>query len=102
MGDAPERGRYAPFRVAEQTVVCSGDLDQGWYRASNIFGYTTVEWPADRKPPIPDLGEVTKPTHHNCTCWVSFPKFVTLGRYGSWDKSKLSHTAFYQIAEGVR
>lgn len=92
IGDAPERGTFAPnFGIAPNSVVCDGTPDTGWYRASNVFGYRTVEWPHLRKPPIPDIAEVVKPLKTNCRC---FPKVSRVGRYGTWTKGVLSHTAY--------
>lgn len=103
IGDAPARGIYAPFRLPQDMLVeCNGEPDRGWYRASRIFDHTTIEWPADRKPPIPHVAEVSKPIAHNCDCWITYPKFWTAGRYGRWDKAELSHMAYYRVKEEIR
>jgi hypothetical protein len=97
VGDAPERGTYAPYRAPLNTIQCSASRDVGWYRAANVFGYVTVEWPHSRKPPIPGLAEVVKPISHNCNCWhFKGSKFQAFGRYGSWTKGVLSHHAYDQ------
>lgn len=97
IGDAPERGTFAPnFGVPPMTVICSGESDTGWYRASNVFGYRTVEWPEHHKPPIPGISEVTKPIATNCDC---FPQVMRVGRYGVWQKGILSHTAYTNVWE---
>lgn len=103
IGDAPERGVFSPVQVPRNTVVCEGTPDVGWYRASNLFGYATVEWPQGRKPPIPGIAEVMKPISTNCTCHLDGrTKVVRIGRYGRWDKSELSHMAYQEIMEGTR
>lgn len=101
LGDAPDRGQYVPYRAPENTVECNGSPDVGWYRAANVFGHATVEWPAARKPPIPGVAEVTKPLYTDCVCYrkgdVRF-KFRPIGRYGMWAKGVLTHHAYTQAA----
>lgn len=92
IGDAPERGQYAPVNVADDTVLCSGTRDTGWYRASKVFGYSTVEWSGlSPKPPISGVVKFQKPLATTCDCW---PDVVKVGRYGTWTKGALSHEAF--------
>lgn len=102
MGDAPGRGQYAPYRPPANTVECNGTRDVGWYRASTVFDYTTVEWPGNRKPPLPGVAEVVKPLYADCTCYrgreLGF-KFMPVGRYGQWSKGVLSHNAYTQAAQ---
>jgi hypothetical protein len=102
IGDAPERGTYAPYRAPENTIQCSASPDVGWYRASNVFSHVTVEWPGRTKPPLPGIAQVTKPIANNCNCfdWGSgFPsKFIRVGRYGQWIKGVLSHHAYETAA----
>lgn len=95
IGDAPRRGQYAPFRPEPDTVMCDGTRDRGWYRASNLYGHVTVEWPANKKPPLPGVAEVTKPIYSTCDCYAhGKAKFVKVGRYGAWSKGVLSHQAY--------
>lgn len=91
VGDAPERGQFVPFRVEDMRAVCNASPDVGWYRASNIFGYGTVEWAREKRPPVTGVAEVLKPLANDCTCW---PTIKHVGRYGTWQKGVLSHTAF--------
>lgn len=90
-GDAP--GNRCPVRVEEMTVQCDGTRERGWYRASNVFGFCTVEYPGGKKPPIA-LARVTKPIRHGCTC---FPGLINAGRYGSWTKGVLSDSAYWDL-----
>lgn len=99
IGDAPERGVFCPVIVANNTVVCNGEASPGWYRASNMFGYRSAEWPGGSKPPISDIAGISKPIGNNCTCWTDLPHFLRFGRYGSWEKSALSHDGYYAITE---
>lgn len=97
-GDAPGIGIDVGklYRCPPDTVICNGDDHPSWYRISRIFGHTTVEWPEDIKPPIGTASRVIKPLDHNCNC---FPSVMKVGRYGSWSKGTLSHTAFNQVYE---
>lgn len=82
--------------ISDNTVVCEGRPNPAWYRAAKILGHTTVEWPYDSRPPLPDLHEVKKPIMTNCDC---FPDVFRMGRYGKWTKGVLSHEAFFETAD---
>lgn len=99
-GDAPELGQFCPIYCPPNTVICNGDSDRAWYRLSNVFGHTTCEWPAARKPPVSGVAEVVKPIRHTCTCWTG--RVVSLGRYGAWKKGVLSHQAYEAAAALAR
>jgi hypothetical protein len=101
IGDAPERGVACPVEVLPESVVCDGTPDVGWYRASNIGGYRTAEWPGDRRPPYEDIAEVTKVVRTNCDCWRA-EGFWRTGRYGAWDKKLLTHHAYWSILDAFR
>lgn len=98
VGDAPERGVFSPITQPLNTVVCNGESDVSWYRAANILGYNTVEWPTGKCPPIEGVAPVMKPIKTNCNC---FPNVHRLGRYGKWTKGALSHEAFYETYTGL-
>lgn len=104
VGDAPERGVFCPVVLAtKDTVVCDGRKEVGWYRASNVFGYNSCEWPEDRKPPVSDVSLILKPISTNCDCWSNAPtKLVRIGRYGTWTKGVLSHEAYKTAKELAR
>jgi hypothetical protein len=99
-GDAPalgiDVGRH--YRCPQDTVILNGEEMPTWYRISNIFGHTTIEWPQGIKPPLGTASIVVKPTETNCDCW---PDMLKLGRYGSWSKGVLSHTAYDKTIEGI-
>lgn len=101
VGEAPERGIFSPVEVAPFTVICNGQEQPRWYRASNIFGYSTVEWPGDVKPPVDDIASVEKPISTNCDCHLD-KKFIRVGRYGTWTKGVLSHSAYDDVREKIR
>jgi len=100
IGDAQELGIECPVRTEPNMIRHDGTKDTSWYRASNIFGHGTAEWPAQRKkPPIAGLAVVTKPLSTNCTCG---PNIIRIGRYGQWKKGVLAHTAFEQVDRIMR
>lgn len=90
-GDAPERDLWCPISVPPDTVVIDGTWERAWYRASNVFGHSTCEWPFDRKPPIQNLAQVTRPVATTCDCW---PQITRAGRYGLWSRKAFSHHAY--------
>lgn len=102
MGDAPERGQSVPVPCPEDTILCSGERDTGWYRVSNVFGYKTAEWSGLRpKPPLSGVVPFTKPLATTCDCFRPGPSMTSqpghifrVGRYGTWTKGVLSHEAF--------
>jgi hypothetical protein len=96
-GEAPERGQFIDFSVPANTIICNGEVAPSWYRASNIFGYKTIEWPfGGMKPPVENITDITKVISTNCDCWL--PKVWRAGRQGTWDKSVLSHHAYNMVA----
>jgi hypothetical protein len=97
-GDAPERGQFASYRPEPFTVECDGTPDHAWYRASNVFGYVSMEWPGGKRPPLPGVAQVVKPIFTDCSCYQS-RKFINVGRYGSWTKGVLSHQAYETAAK---
>lgn len=103
VGDAPEQDVQAPYRPEPFTVVCNGEDSPRWYRAANVFGYCTVEWPATPRPPQDGISEVFKPLATNCDCW---PQVTRLGRFGKWQKGYLAHQAyedaFHTMSDGLQ
>jgi len=100
IGDAPDQDIYAPIKVPDETLICSGDPDVSWYRACRVFDHTTVEWPRTRKrPPIEGVVQVLKPLDTNCTCW---PEIKYLGRYGEWKKGVLVHEVYRDAIHAMK
>jgi hypothetical protein len=100
-GDAPDLGIDIGqiFRCIDETVVCNSEPNPSWYRMSRIYGHTTVEWPGSvERVPVNTASYVRKPTKTNCDCW---PTMLRVGRYGSWEKGVLSHTAYFKTYEHV-
>jgi hypothetical protein len=83
-----------PYIAPDDTVQCNGWRDTAWYRAATVFGYSTLEWPGGRKPPIAGVVRVSKPLSTDCTCWQG-PRAHRLGRFGKWEKGVLVHTAYF-------
>lgn len=105
VGDAPERGTFAPRLGIEPNVIqYNGTRDTGWYRASSIGGYHAVEWPGRRKPPIEHVVQVDKPVGTNCDCWLNAKKtkVIRLGRYGAWDRKGHTHQAYWQTLKVLK
>jgi hypothetical protein len=90
VGDAPEIEVAVPFTVKPWSVVCNGEKAPRWYRVSNVYGRSTVEWPWHPKPPVEGVAPVMKPMATNCDC---LPGVARLGRYGRWTKGSLVHQA---------
>ena len=99
IGDAPERGQFAPRVITEpNTIAYDGTTEHGWYRASFIAGYHTVEWPDSIKPPM-EVARLTKPISNTCDCFVDAvpgTTFWRVGRYGSWDRHTYSHDGYWK------
>ena len=96
MGSAP--GNVLPYRAPDDTVRCNGWRDTGWYRAATVFGHSTLEWPGGKKPPIAGVAAVSKPLSTDCDCWQS-SRVLRVGRYGTWTKGVLVHTAYGETLE---
>lgn len=101
MGDAPgQRVADYGYTVPPFTVRCDGTKDVSWYRACNVFGYTTIEWPGHRrKPPLRDVVPFNKPLSTDCDC---LPSILRVGRYGRWQKGVLSHEAYNATVNKVK
>lgn len=97
-GDAPEEDRYCSVSVEPWSVVVNGEDSPRWYRASNVFGYRTAEWPGGVKPPVEGIARAIKPIQTNCDCWSQLggAPVLRVGRYGTWTKGELSHQAYFR------
>jgi hypothetical protein len=105
IGDAPERGVFAPRLVSEPNVILyNGTKDTGYYRASNISGYQAVEWPHRTRPPL-KVAEVVKPVRTTCVCWTKEregTRLLRLGRYGAWNRLGHTHQAYWRTLEALK
>lgn len=95
-GDAPDLNQFCSVAVDPWTIVTNGEESPRWYRASNVFGHRTAEWPDGPKPPVQGLAKVNKPIATNCDCWLdsALSPVLRVGRYGTWTKGELSHEAY--------
>ena len=102
-GDAPELDMYCSVAVEPWTVVNNGEDSPRWYRASNVFGHRTAEWPEFPKPPVAGAVKVHKPVTNNCTCWPELggAPVLRVGRYGTWIKGELSHQAYFRTRSAL-
>lgn len=99
--DAPGSGINAPRLVGPFTVACNGTREAGWYRASNILGMSTVEWPGEAKPPLENVVKIPKPVKTNCDCYRETNKVWRAGRTGTWIKGYREHDAYWGIREAL-
>lgn len=97
-GDAPDLGRSCSVRVPSWSVELNAEESPRWYRASNIYGYCTAEWPGGVRPPVKGVALVRKPVATACDCWTDLggSKVLRVGRYGTWTKGELSHEAYFK------
>lgn len=96
-GDAPELGNLCSVTVEPWTVVCNGDETPRWYRAANVFGHRTAEWPEHPRPPVKGIARVVKAIQTTCVCWSQWTlgtPVIRVGRYGTWTKGVLSHQGY--------
>lgn len=94
IGDAPELGQTVPFTLQDDNMILlDASQDVSWYRLSKVFGYSTIEWPGRRKPPVEGVQQWFKPLSciaHGAT------DFLHMGRYGEWKKGVLTTDVFHQ------
>lgn len=103
LGDAPDLGQKVPFHTKDNTIICEGTKDVGWYRLSKVFGHTTVEWPEEKKPPIHGVALVERPLQYipgNVTNPADM--MLHLGRYGEWKKGVVVTDVFEQALAATR
>jgi hypothetical protein len=101
IGDAPERGVFAPRLTEPNVIRYNGTKDSGWYRASVIADYAAVEWPVDSAPPLEGVSRVAKPIKTNCDCLQEElgDSLIRIGRYGAWSRFGHSHQAYWVVRE---
>lgn len=93
--DAQQR---LPYVAPDNTVLCNGNDAPRWYRAATVFGHSTLEWPAGKKPPISGVAAVSKPLSTECTCHLGDgSRWLRVGRFGQWKKGVLVHTAYFDV-----
>lgn len=109
VGDAPERGIFAPLisAVGPNKILYDGTDEVGWYRASNIAGYRAVEWPYSADSLPRGGSEVEKPIKTNCNCLETFARLcrmnvIQVGRYGAWNRLGHAHQAYWRVREELR
>lgn len=97
LGDAPEDGKFVPYRTPNNTIICDGTDEYSYNRLSKVFGYTTVEWPEHVTPPIPGVASITKPLRYVPGTGQPADQFIHVGRYGTWTKGVLVTDAFDEV-----
>ena len=95
------------FPVPLNTVQCNGEEAPSWYRAANIDGWHTVEWPNHGeswrvKPIVPGVSKIKKPLERIPSPTAKNPAddhLIHIGRYGEWKKGILSSHAIEKVEE---
>jgi hypothetical protein len=102
IGDAPEHGQFCPFTTdVDNHIICNGLKEPSYTRLSRVFGYTTIEWPHESKPPIHGISEIIKPLRFQ-SGGIPFDKnWLFVGRYGEWHKGVLTTDAFTQVLKAT-
>ncbi len=80
------------------TIIYNGLENDVWYRASNLFGYHSVEYPREVRPPGP-FRMILKPLSANVQ--NPYENVHMLGRYGKWEKGVLVDDAFREALKIV-
>lgn len=91
-GVAPEHESY---------VIYSAHKDALWYRASAMFGRFVMEFqtkPSHEKAKVYPVKKVF-PSSDALDCLGTLPNLLLTGRYGAWDKDKLSDSAYRDVSE---
>jgi hypothetical protein len=84
---------------AENWVVYNGTHMYSWYRASYIFGHTSVEARSEPSFQINKLWEPGfKVVDTDCDC---HPAVIRAGRMGTWTRGVLTHHAFERTVEAI-
>lgn len=104
MGDAPEKGIFVEMTVPENTIICDGTYLTSWTRASNVFGYTSLEWPHHAPRPHPMASVVTKPLHYTAASQNPNPTadWLHVGRYGQWEKGIVVTDAYDDVVKKLQ
>lgn len=91
--DAP----YGPIKHGE--IYLSGDKDIPHYLQANVWGIKIVEWPENRKPPIPGIMRAARPLGTTCDCDKRIYKFINLGQDACWDHTQLIHDSYHRTLD---
>jgi hypothetical protein len=88
------------IQVPDNTIIYNGHPGVPWYRASNLFGHESMEFPIKpfRKPGDGAIRGM-KPTAHNCDC---HPNWMRVGRFGQWKRGVLVHNAFEEVTHAMQ
>jgi hypothetical protein len=88
----------------ENTIVYNGQGDAAWYRASNIFGHRSIEYPGRMANVVLEgAKKITKPVWFRPYS-LGPDNLFFFGRYGKWEKGVLVDHAYAEartIAEGI-
>jgi len=78
-------------KLPENVIVYSGRPKERWYRASNLWGNSSVEFPVFKG----EVGNGVKPLTHDCDCHAEWGvRLHHVGRFGTWMKGVLISDAY--------
>lgn len=101
LGDAPERGVFVQDPIDDMTIICNGNGSASWNRLSHVFGYKTLEWPADVDGTIPwDASRLIKPLEYKQSAFfnpANHDSWLHVGRYGEWKKGVVVSDAWHKV-----
>lgn len=83
-------------KIPNNTIIYNGLPDDKWYRASNIQGIVSTEYP---DVVLGEPRKIPKPLENDCDCW---PGVMHVGRYGKWKKGVLVHNAYWEVEYAVQ
>lgn len=79
-------------------IVYNGAQDEDWYRSSMLGGFGSTEW--GQKPQEVQRTS-RKPLSTNCDCFLAYPDFWRIGRFGEFKKGLLVSDAYDRACEVV-
>jgi hypothetical protein len=91
-------------QIPMNTIVYNGHESMPWYRASNLFGFESMEYGSNghaengmrENPGWTYKG--LKPTEHNCDCHAHW---MRVGRFGQWKRGVLAHHAYEEVERAM-
>lgn len=84
--------------LPSNTIIYNGRLEDGWYRACNLFGHGFIEFGI--KDVNRNQSNGYKPLGTNCDCW-DYHNVTRIGRFGRWDRKVLLHHVPAQVEHAL-
>lgn len=101
------REHPAPLRTEFNTVIYDSSPGVGFYRAANIFGVASVEWPGEKpKPPVDGVLKMIYPTTVQFLGGHEKPelpfRLEHVGQYAEWSEEINPGSVFFKTHELLR